>query len=249
MSIQHSQQIQHIRYAKQYTQFARRPASRRGSRGRRFGIAFTAIAAMVGFTGVAFSSSAHAQRPTEGASIPTTAVTQDTNTVTTPCFRGAGGPTVAYEAAASECSHTYGAPYDSFGFKGGGGPSEGAKEARIDGWMHHTVAPSEGAKEAGIDGWMHHPVDNVSGYEQFVVPPAETDGWAHHVEHIQVPGEPDVATDGWAHHTDQVTVTAPEGSNWRNCFTSASTMKAWMKAQVGMPKCAAGFEIRRPVNP
>ena len=242
MNIQHSQQIQHIRYAKQYTQFARRPASRRGSRGRRFGIAFTAIAAMVGFTGVAFSSSAHAQRPTEGASIPTTAVTQDTNTVTTPCFRGAGGPTVGFEAAASECTHTYGAPYDSFGFQGGGGPSEGAKEA-------------------GIDGWMHHPVDNVSGYEQYVVPPAETDGWAHHVEHIQVPGEPDVATDGWAHHTDQGRVTArkpavnfieastSDGSNWRNCFTSGSTMQAWMKAQVGMPKCAAGFEIHRPVSP
>jgi hypothetical protein len=216
---------------------------------------------MVGFTGVAFSSSAHAQRPTEGASIPTTAVTQDTNTVTTPCFRGAAGPTVAYEAPASECSTTYGAPYDSFGFKGGGGPSEGAKEAGIDGWMHHSVAPSEGAKEAGIDGWMHHPVDNVSGYEQFVVPPAETDGWAHHVEHIQVPGETDVATDGWAHHTDQGRVTArkpavnfieaptSEASNWRNCFTAKSTYQAWMKAQVGMPKCGAGFEIHRPVNP
>ncbi len=158
MSIQHSQQIQHIRYAKQYTQFARRPASRRGSRGRRFGIAFTAIAAMVGFTGVAFSSSAHAQRPTEGASIPTTAVTQDTNTVTTPCFRGAGGPTVAYEAAASECTHTYGAPYDGFGIQGGGG------------------GPSEGATEARIDGWMHHPVDNVSAYEQFSCRPRPTGG-------------------------------------------------------------------------
>ncbi len=207
MTIQHSQQIQHIRYAKQYTQFARRPASRRGSRGRRFGIAFTAIAAMVGFTGVAFSSSAQAQRPTEGASIPTTAVTQDTNTVTTPCFRGAGGPTVAYEAAASECTHTYGAPYEGFGFQGGGG------------------GPSEGATEARIDGWMHHPVDNVSAY----VMPAETDGWAHHPE--------------------QVTVTAPEGSNWRNCFTAGSTYKAWMKVQVGMPKCAAAVEGSDPFDP
>jgi len=233
MNIQHSQQIQHIRYAKQYTQFARRPASRRGSRGRRYGIAFTAIAAMVGFTGVAFSSSAHAQRPTEGASIPTTAVTQDTNTVTTPCFRGAGGPTVAYEAAASECTHTYGAPYDRFGTQGGGG------------------GPSEGSTEARIDGWMHHPVDNVSPYQQSM--PAETDGWAHH-QHIQVPGETEVAFDGWAHHPTQVTVSSrksavniigaptPEGSNWRNCFTSGSTYKAWMKAQVGMPKCG-------PVNP
>ena len=226
MNIQHSQQIQHIRYAKQYTQFARRPASRRGSRGRRFGIAFTAIAAMVGFTGVAFSSSAQAQRPTEGASIPTTAVTQDTNTVTTPCFRGAGGPTVAYEAAASECTHTYGAPYEDFGFQGGGG------------------GPSEGSIEARIDGWMHHPVDNVSAY----VMPAETDGWAHH-QHIQVPGETDVATDGWAHHPEQVTVTAPEGSNWRNCFTAGSTYKAWMKVQVGMPKCAAAVEGSDPFDP
>ena len=122
---------------------------------------------------------------------------------------------------------------------------------------HHSVT-SEGTKEAAIDGWMHH-VDNVYGYEQFV-PQAETDGWAHHIEHIQVPGEPDVATDGWAHHADQVTVTArrpavnfieaptPERSNWRNCFTSASTHKAWMKAQVGMPKCGPCYE-RTPVNP
>jgi hypothetical protein len=218
MNIQHSQQIQHIRYAKQYTQFARRPASRRGSRGRRFGIAFTAIAAMVGFTGVAFSSSAHAQRPTEGASIPTTAVSPDTNTVTTPCFRGAGGPTVAYEAAASECTHTYGAPYEGFGFQGGGG------------------GPSEGATEARIDGWMHHPVDNVS-YGQFM--PAETDGWAHH-QHIQVPGETDVATDGWAHYSHQVTVpVTTERASWRDCFTSKSTYQAWTKAQVGMPMCSS----------
>ena len=49
--------------------------------------------------------------------------------------------------------------------------------------------PSEGANEAGIDGWMHHPVDNVYGYEQFV-PPAETDGWAHHSSTSRCPVRP-----------------------------------------------------------
>jgi hypothetical protein len=172
---------------------------------------------------------------------------------------------VGFEAAASECTHTYGAPYESFGFQGGGGgPSEGAKEARIDGWMHHPVDNVSGYGQfmpAETDGWAHHQHGQFMPAEtdgwvhhqhgQFI--PAETDGWAHH-QHIQVPGETEVAFDGWAHHPTQVTVSArkpavnfigaptPEGSNWRNCFTSGSTYKAWMKAQVGMPKCG-------PVNP
>ena len=229
MNVQHTQQIQQIRHAKQYTEFARRPATRRRSRSRRFGIAFTAIAAMVGFSAAAFTSSAQAQRPTEGASVSTTASTTNKNMVTSPCFRGANTPFAVYEAAASECTHTYGAPDNGFGFKAGG-------------------VPSEGTKEAGIDGWMHH-VDNVYGYEQFV-PQAETDGWAHHIEHIQVPGEPDVATDGWAHHTDQGSA-KPDRSTWKDCFTAKSTYQAWMNAQVGMPKCASSSEatVRRPVNP
>ena len=178
MNVQHTQQIQQIRHATQYTEFARRPATRRRSRGRRFGIAFTAIAAMVGFSSAAFTSSAQAQCPTEGASVSTTASPTNKNMVTSPCFRGANTPFAVYEAAASECTHIYGAPDNGFGFKAGGVPSEGTKEAAIDGWMHN--------------------VDNVYGYEQFV-PQAETDGWAHHVHTVQVPagtdGVIDVATD------------------------------------------------------
>jgi hypothetical protein len=241
MNIQHTQQIQQIRHAKQYTEFARRPATRRRSRSRRFGIAFTAIAAMVGFSAAAFTSSAQAQRPTEGASVSTTAPTTNKNMVTSPCFRGANTPFAVYEAAASECTHIYGAPDNGFGFKAGGVPSEGAKEAAIDGWMHN--------------------VDNVYGYEQFV-PQAETDGWAHHIEHIQVPGETEVATDGWAHHVHTVQVPAgtdgvidvatdgwahhdsSESPHWRNCFTAKSTYNAWIKAQVGMPKCAPYYDAR-----
>jgi hypothetical protein len=228
MNIQHSQQIQQIRYAKQYTAFARRPASRRRSRSRRFGIAFTAIAAMVGFSGAAFTSSAQAQRPTEGESVATTAPTANKNTVTSPCFRGANVPFASYEAAASECTVTYGAPDDSFGIQAGGGPSEGAKEAGTDGWMHH--------------------IDNIYGYEQFV-PAAETDGWAHHVHTVQVPAGTDevivVTTDGWAHRTDPV----PDRSAWRDCFNSGSTYHAWMKIQVGMPKCAPSDESTDAFSP
>jgi hypothetical protein len=216
MNIQHSTQIQQIRYAKQYTPFARRSAARRGYRVRRFGIAFTAIAAMVGFSGAAFTSSAHAQRPMEGSSVPTAAPSPDKNTVTSPCFRVPNKPFASYEQVATGCTHTYGAPDDSFGFVAGGGPGQEA--------------------EAATDGWMHH-VDHIYGYEQFA-PAAATDGWAHHIG-VQIFVSPPEETDGWAHRTGGPSHTVIDDPSWSNCFDSFGSYQAWMAAQVGMPTCAS----------
>ena len=231
MNIQHSQQIQHIRYAKQYTQFARRPATRRGSRGRRFGIAFTAIAAMVGFTGVAFSSSAHAQRPTEGASIPTTA-SRKTRTWSHAVFprrrrtdRGVRSRSVRVHPYL-RCARQRLRFQGRWRFR----PKVPRKPASTDGCITPSHRPKVPRKPASTGGCITP--STTSAGTSSSSPPAETDGWAHHVEHVQVPGEPDVATDGWAHHTEQGTVTArkpavnfieaptTEGSNWRNCFTA-----------------------------
>lgn len=228
MNIQHSTQIQQIRYAKQYTPFARRSAARRGYRVRRFGIAFTAIAAMVGFSGAAFTSSAHAQRPMEGSSVPTVAPSPDKNTVTSPCFRGPNKPFASYEQVATGCTHTYGAPDDSFGFVAGGGPAQENKDA--------------------AEGWVHQ-IDHIYGYEQFA-PAFVTDGWAHQIDHVRITaGTAPEATDGWAHRIDQPNTTDNGGSHWKNCFDSFGSYQAWMAAQVGMPKCAPTTAGGSPVAP
>jgi hypothetical protein len=226
MNIQHTTQIQQIRYAKQYTPFARRSAARRGYRVRRFGIAFTAIAAMVGFSGAAFTSSAHAQRPMEGSSVPTAAPSPDKNTFTSPCFRGPNNPFASYEQVATGCTHTYGAPDDSFGFVAGGGPAQENKNAA----------------EVSV-----HQIDHISGYEQFA-PAAATDGWAHHMG-VQIFVSPPEETDGWAHHTEPAPESKPGGSNWKNCFASADAYQAWSDGQVGMPNCAPTTAGGSPVAP
>ena len=155
MNIQHSQQIQHIRYAKQYTQFARRPASGRGSRGRWFGIAFTAIAAMVGFTGVRVQARrrTHSVRPRERPSrrprSRQTRTPSPRRVSAAPADRPWGSKPQRPSAA-----HTYGAPYDSFGFKGGGGPSErcqGSRHRRMDASHRRTVRRCQGSRHRRMD--------------------------------------------------------------------------------------------------
>jgi hypothetical protein len=228
MNIQHTQQIQHIRHAKQYRSAGTEAYVRNSRRRRPVSVVAVASAAFIAVGGFFFPANAsHSIDEGPGVASATIAASDQATSVTSPCFAVRTADRWAKDSGGQpRCAHAYGA---STAFA-----AEGNGQSRVE-------------QEAGSqpDTFLYS-VDHIYGYDQFVG--EATDGWSHQIDHVRVTDESAATsdTDGWTHRIGHVAVhTAPSvdasagnRDHWRSCFYTARAFHVWEQVQVGTPVCA-----------
>ena len=254
MNIQHSQEIQHIRHAKDYRNDAPSFIRNRSARDRFAVIATSgAVAAVIAAASMVPAS---ASRPSEDGPGPARAVTHASNTksntddgVSTPCF--AVRPPAQWGSDAGtqpRCTHTYGVD-DSFGFivrKPHGAPVSVTVD-HINSMYAAQVSEADAAPTPFVTADRSERMVAAQASEAEAAPtPFITADRAEH--QFAVDSEKsatatvmsaDRAEHQFAVESEKSADTSDQasGRHWDTCFYTYRSYRSWEAAQIGMPRC------------
>jgi hypothetical protein len=252
MNIQHSQQIQHIRYARAYRNDQATSGTGSHRAGRAAGIAVAsvaAIAATMTFGGPASASypsddgpSAHVTRP----------AAEPPPSVSSPCFGVRTPDRWANDVgSAPRCTHTYGATDTGFAFTGQ--PAAHAESSAdwygyqakaqqsatavmprtADFYEHQARAAEAASTQMSADRWDHEFAIQVT--QPIAVPFVDVYFSGSGSDYYDYPGSASRWDHKYAAKSSDSSTT--DDQHWRTCFTRFGSYQAWQAAQVGMPRC------------